>query len=714
MPAFGLGYFMKAPLHVALIVAFMFGSVSTTLAAVVGASGSDDLVIVEGGKATATIAVAADAGPQEAKAAEDLATYIEMMSGARPQIVNALPVNGTIIVVGELAIRAEPTLEQALHGVIKKNPLLGTDGIVLRRAGSRVYVAGNNDRSHYYAVAELLEQWGIRWYLPTRFGECVPSEPTLKVGQIDYVYSSPFEVRRYWLSWNGDKSGRAEFMARNKMNELGVPSNHKLAKYTKELIPLGKKKFNVPIAEDRTAQHVAGKILADYKAGKDISLGMEDGVYESDSPVDKELIGLQYDKYFLTQSYTDAFMTLYNKVSDILMKEAPESNAHIGFLAYSNITLPPVKIKKGAKPLVAYLAPIDIDPNHGMDDPRSAQRREYKDMVYGWSKVMDGRVVIYDYDQGMLAWRDIPNPSHMAFHHDVKHYAKAGILGISTESRGAMATIFLNLYLRGKLMWNPDTDVDAELKAFYPRFYGPAAEPMEKYWSAIYKAWEDTIVTEHEYFIIPAIYTPKLVATLREHLEAAEAAIEPLSGHAGRNEKLYLERLKFTRLSFGVIAEYVAMTQAANSEVDYAKAVAAGKRGLAAREQLTEMSGTFTTYRKTGEKGYAWWPGEVAQYEELLPFTNGLWGSLITKLPLEWNFARDAEDEGLNAGWHQGKGSPSWEKLRTDLYAQAQGVVTEDGQSFTGHLWYQTDVDLSAQQIADNVHLRFPGIFNEC
>jgi uncharacterized protein DUF4838 len=705
---------MRTPLRFALIVAFVFGSVSAALAAVAGASGSDDLIIAEGGKATATIAVAADAGPQETNAAEDLAAYIEMMSGAKPQIINALPVNGTVIVVGKLAIQSEPALQQALNRVVKKNPVLGTDGIVLRRAGNRLYVAGNNDRSHYYAVAELLEQWGIRWYLPTQFGECVPSEPTLKVGQIDYAYSSPFEVRRYWLSWNGDNTGQMEFMARNKMNELYVPSNHHLATYTKELIPPGKKMFNVPIAEDRTAQHVASQVLDDYKAGKGFSLGMEDGVYQSDSPVDKELIDLQYDKYFLTQSYTDAFMTLYNKVSEILMKEAPESKARIGFLAYNNITLPPVRVKKGAKPLVAYLAPIDIDPNHGMDDPRSAQRREYKDMVYGWSKVMDGRVVIYDYDQGMLVWRDLPNPSHMAFRHDVKHYAKAGILGIDTESRGAMATIFLNLYLRGKLMWKPDTDVDAELNAFYPRFYGPAAEPMEKYWSAIYKAWEDTIVTEHEYFIAPAIYTPELVATLREHLEAAEAAIKPLMGQTGRNEKLYLERMKFTRLSFEVIAEYVAMTQAANSEVDYAKAVAAGLRGLNAREQLTDMSGTFTTYRQMGEDSYAWWPGEVRQYWELLPFTNGEKGTLIAKLPLEWSFARDAEDEGLKVGWHQGKGSPSWEKLRTDLYAQAQGVVTEDGQSFAGHLWYQTEINLTAQQIADNVHLQFPGIFNEC
>src|SRR4028119_608004 len=103
-------------------------------------------------------------------------------------------------------------------------------------------------------------------------------------------------------------------------------------------------------------------------------LGMDDGVYQSDSPKDKELIALQYDKYFLTQSYTDAFMVFYNKVAERLMKAAPDSKAKIGFLASGKITIPPVRPIKAAKPLVAYLATIDIDPIHGMDETRSAPK----------------------------------------------------------------------------------------------------------------------------------------------------------------------------------------------------------------------------------------------------------------------------------------------------------------------------------------------------
>ena len=106
-------------------------------------------------------------------------------------------------------------------------------------------------------------------------GTCRPSSasasratPTLKVGDLDYAYAPPFEVRRYWLSWNGDATGRAEFMRRNFFNDVSVPNGHALGQYTKDLIPPGKTMFNVPIAEDRTAEHVASQVAAAVRRGQ--------------------------------------------------------------------------------------------------------------------------------------------------------------------------------------------------------------------------------------------------------------------------------------------------------------------------------------------------------------------------------------------------------------------------------------------------------------
>lgn len=696
-------------------------AVNLALAQLAGQQSNNPLTIVKSGQSTAVILIDPSASEPEKAAAADLQSAIEKMTGVKVKVLsdalehqNALASSQPLLIVGQLALSLDPTLRETLGRIQKPNPVLRSDAIVLRRTANRLYLAGNNTDAHAYAVSELLHRWGCRWYLPTEIGECIPEHQELSVGELEYAFASPFEVRRYWLSWLGDNSGKAEFMRQNRFNDLSVPNGHILGQYTKELIPPGKSMFNVPISEDKTAEHVANQVLANFKAGNDVQLGMEDGLYESDSPQDKELIALQYDKYFQTQSYTDAFMVFYNKVARILQDKAPESNARIGFLAYSNITLPPLRIDKAAKPLVAYLAPIDFDPIHSMDDPRSAPRRELKEILYRWAQIMEGRVVIYDYDQSMLVWRDIPNPSHQAFAKDVQHYRKAGILGVDTESRGATATTFLNLYFRGQLLWNPDANVETLLEEFYPKFYGPASKPMQEYWSEIYRAWDSTLATEHEYFVAPSIYTPELIATLKDKLQLAEQFISPLEAKQDRNSKWYVQRIRFARLQFDLLEAYMAMVQAANTQADYQSAVAQGKRGLEIREQLTELNPTFTTYKKIGESGYAWWPGEVQQYQELIPWTDGSKGTRIANLPLVWSFRTDPANQGLEQTWQTKAVDGSWRTLRTDLYAQAQGIVTEDYQSYSGHLWYDTQIELTAEQIQGPIHLRFPGIFNEC
>lgn len=710
------------------------------LAATAGKSGQDDLVIAAGGKTSATVLVSPSAGTWEKRAATDLVTYIERMSGAKPSLADtqaaidtALKQSGPQLLVGTIALEQQPALRERLSLAAKKNPLLRADSVVRKREGQRVYLAGSNDDAHYYAVTMLLNDWGCRWYLPTELGECIPQHAELKIGTLDQAYGSPFEVRRYWISWNGSNDGQAEFMHRNFFNEVLVPNGHNLAQYTKDLIPPGKTMFNVPIAEDKTAEHVAAQVALLFAASKDVQLGMEDGLYESDSPLDRELLALQFDKYFLKPSATDAFLTFYNKVAERLLKQHPESKSRIGFLAYANITLPPVSVKKAAKPLVAYLAPIDIDPIHPMDSKLSAPRREYKEIMRKWSEVMDGRVVIYDYDQGMMVWRDIPAPSTQMFRYDVKEYQKAGLLGVDTESRGAFATTFTNLFYRGQLLWNPDTDIEALEKQFYGDFFGPAALPMQAYWSAIHNAWSESIVTEHEQHVIPAIYTPELVKQLAAQLSKAEASLAPLANKPQRSpqEELYWKRLQFMKYSFAVLDAYTQMIAAAGAQVDYPAAVQHGERGLAAREQLTALSDTLTTYKRIGEHGAAWWPGEVEQYRKLAKLTNGESGTLILKTPSQWLFRTDPHNVGEKEKWFSAAvPSPAvkaaavpwkqvqaqqdqWQWLRTDLYVQAQGIITSDHQSYTGHAWYRTEIELPADKVNGKLHLMFPGLFNE-
>lgn len=706
-----------------------FGGLATAgraLGLPISSRGDNPLILADARGARAAIVLAASPGKWERQAAEDLAFYIERMTGARPSIVDELPQHGAALVLGSAALRLKPALSDTLARVQKANPVLQADAIVVRRVGQRVFVLGSNDESHYFAASWLLQHWGCRWYMPGAFGEHVPRHRVLSVAQLDHAYAPPFEIRHYWLAWNGHPQGAEEFKRRNYMSAASMPgAGQALDRYAAAIAPPGGNHFNVSFSDPATAEHVANQVSADYAAGRDISLAIADGTYSSKDPGDQALI-TQYDPFMLRPSLTDAMLTLYNAVARILRRKYPSSRSKIGGLAYANVTLPPRIVERVEPNVVMWIAPIDVDPNHAIDDARSPPRGAYGDMVRKWAKVTSGRLAIYDYDQSMLVWRDLPNPSHSVFQRDVKQYRSAGILGIGTESRGAFGTTFLNLFFRGQLMWNPDADVGSLLSSFYDDFYGPAAGPMRGYWSAIFSAWDGTAVTEHEYPVIPAIYTQEVVSLLKRNLGEANALAEGASD-------LTKERLKFTTHSFEIIESYGAMVTAAARDVDYRSAVRNGERAMASRLELARMNPIFTAHvlgpeAETAEGGAAWLPGEVQQYRELAELTDGPKGKLLKKLPLVWKFARIG---GIPPGWTYGgpvgespasapkdaltppASGAAWRDVRADLYLQAQGIVDESPVSALGYYWYQCSVDLSVEEARQPSRLMFPGLFNE-
>ncbi len=113
-------------------------AMTTTL--VTGLHAAPALTIVANGQTAATICVDAEAGAEtgevdrrkqpilaralERQAADDLAHYVELMSGAKPEILTdparirtALNGDAPVFVIGDLALRAEPSLRERLNKV---------------------------------------------------------------------------------------------------------------------------------------------------------------------------------------------------------------------------------------------------------------------------------------------------------------------------------------------------------------------------------------------------------------------------------------------------------------------------------------------------------------------------------------------------------------------------------------------------------------------
>ena len=157
-----------------------------------GISDGNDLVIAPH-QQPVTVVASPMAGPTEKSAAADLAKYVTRMCGktiaitqTEAEVAEALQntKNHVLLIVGQAALKANPALQKTVHRVAKTNPELRADAIVLKRKGNRIYITGNHDEAHYYAVSRLLQLWGCRWYIPGTIGECVRNMPNCASGNL--------------------------------------------------------------------------------------------------------------------------------------------------------------------------------------------------------------------------------------------------------------------------------------------------------------------------------------------------------------------------------------------------------------------------------------------------------------------------------------------------------------------------------------------------
>ncbi|MGB5686097.1 MAG: hypothetical protein WBM35_09805 [Candidatus Electrothrix sp.] len=99
---------------------------------------------------------------------------------------------------------------------------------------------------------------------------------------------------------------------------------------------------------------------------------------------------------------------------------------------------------KAEKALFCELAPIDIDPIHGMNSLQSPPRQEYKDFVYKWAKViwlsLNGEEIAHR-QQDKLWWN---NDYRFEWDVDLTGKLKQGknIVALRVDSRHHFAGMF--------------------------------------------------------------------------------------------------------------------------------------------------------------------------------------------------------------------------------------------------------------------------------
>jgi hypothetical protein len=173
---------------------------------------------------------------------------------------------------------------------------------------------------------------------------------------------------------------------------------------------------------------------------------------------------------------SDRYVSFYSQVAAGVAERYPDLPL-VG-LAYGAFSTPPIKAKAHPNLVIQYCG-SDLESAYEDDAVRARQTRDWEQ----WSAT-----------GAKMAWR--PNwlrgslGMMWLYHHkigqDLRYFAQRGLLaGDFDTMMHDWATQGLNYYVMGKMMWDPDQDVDALVSDYCKAAFGPAAAPMKTFFDRI-------------------------------------------------------------------------------------------------------------------------------------------------------------------------------------------------------------------------------------
>lgn len=683
-----------------------------------------DVVLVQDGQPQATIVIADAPSEQALQAAEVLKDYLAKITGATLPIAReSESVTGNRILVGRSAAVAALGIELPSGHTSQMNE----EALLLKTVGNALVLAGNEDwnfKGTLFAVYDFLQQdLGCRWFFPGAYGEVLPSLPTVALGTIDRRERPSFRIRDIWYSgWMpADETDRAEFRDwydHNKLNRLNLslPGDGSISRLAppEEYFEAHPEIYAV----DQKGERQRDMMCMSEPAGVRIGAETIKKAFREDpamltfgfAPPDGHPMcycercqrffpGFE-GKGYGDPSLSDVWFNFANKVAAEVYKEFPDRWVLTN--GYANRVRPPEVTGPLSPNLGIQSAMLATCTIHRIDDPRCWQRILYGQVLERWTRDLDP-ILIYDYDPGK-ALENLPFPTLHCIRHDLPWFRDRGVWGFWTEGNNAWMVTHLNYYVRARLMWDADLDVDALVHEYCQLFYGGAAEAVEDYIWTLEGAVE-TSDTHERWGELMAWRL--MLAPVAEKLDGLMATAEQEA--AGEPARAHVHML---RLVHDHMTAYRAMENAA-VEADYAGAVLQADRMLILRDEakaikpgLLPISSDIAAEHSSSVEMHR------TIYQGLLDRTAGPKGDLVAILPREWDFKLDPEDIGALYQWYLPDVETGWKPIDTTLTWENQGYRDDKGWNDWGKAWYRTDFDVPAAPAGKEYRITVGGVFS--
>lgn len=455
----------------------------------------------------------------------DLAFYLGKMAGTEISIHQEEPGKAETkkvlpILIGEYAT--------ARFGDSKQNSPY-KQGWRATITGDAIGLQGESDESASYAIFEILDRLGCRWFMPGDLGEVIPQHPVLKLEEGDVSSLPDTAYRNVWQAYAGDA-----FVRRNRLGGFLINANHALEHYITEeqrkehpewrAIIAGKPhklrlKWSNPEVIKALTDAIIAKLDANYVPS--ISLSPEDGAV-FDETDDRKWDAGDWDPSLDQVSITDRYIVLCNRIAEQVVKKYPD--VRFGFLAYVQYTRPPVREKLHPN-LVPVIAPISYCRAHTAFQPDLCpSRAQIREIVEGWGRAAH-QVAYYNY-MYHLAEVSVPYPMIRQMSEELPLLYKNRVIFWQPETTPNFEEVLPGMWLSLRMAWNAKQNPSEILAAFYSTFYGAAAEPMRHYWEIFDAAW--TKAPEHAgcLWSYSKRFTPEIMQSARETMNQALAAAQ--------------------------------------------------------------------------------------------------------------------------------------------------------------------------------------------
>ncbi len=499
---------------------------------VVSAGACSAMTIAENGQAKALIVVSPESSEPVQHAAQELASFLNQITGAEFKIAEQAKRRQVCIFVGPEAAK-QVYRRLSMEG-------LGQEGILIRTMRDDLVLTGGEPRGTLYAVYTFLEDHlGCRWWSSSE--STIPKKPTVEIDRLNVRHVPILEYREpFWYdAHDGD------WAVRNKSNGNSVRvdakggSKHRYEGFVHtfySLIPPAKyfethpewfsqidgkritERGQLCLTNEAMRQELVKNLRVRLRANPAATIAsVSQNDWRGNCQCDKCAAAEKEEG-----SPAGLMLRFVNAVAEDIEEDFP--HVAISTLAYQYTRKPPKHVKPRDN-VIVRLCSIEAS----FSVPLAHERNKpFRDDIVGWSKICD-RLYVWDYVTN-FRHHIMPHPNLRVLGPNVKFFTDHSVKGLFEQ--GAYTTngaemAELRAWVLAKLLWNPNRDGGELIDQFIEGYYGPAAPHIKAYLNVTHDAVEKT----RDWLGCFEKHTAKYLSfdTLSRgwaHLERAEAAVK--------------------------------------------------------------------------------------------------------------------------------------------------------------------------------------------